>query len=673
MNHMARNQCSFCEGVNEADSQFCVHCGNRLSEGGGDRPPTVLREGAFLRDFQIVRLVGEGGMGQVYEAVHPLTGARVAIKHMVPSLSDNDTVRLRFIEEARTMTLFNHPAVVPIQQFFVEDGRFFLVMKYIDGVTLEEVIDQGTRDGRPAAFQQIIDIGVPIAQALHHLHTLRTEQKVLDENGVSVTRRIRGVIHRDVKPSNILIERKSQDVYLTDFGVAKAIGRERMTKLGGVVGTYEFMSPEQVRGGTIGPASDQYSLAATLYNLSVGRVPFPQTTEGGYDVMDGHVRMAPPPPCQFRSDLPEGIQAVLLRALSKTPGDRFPDCRAFGDALGAALSDKAALLPTPRPPRTTGPLHRDPGVPTPAESRSGLGWMIGGIAAAGLALALILLVATGSKKDATQRSPAAVATKDWAPAKRASGEGGGEQRTAAVDAEAELRKLRQENQERELLAERARLQAERARLEAEKSEQERIAAEVQRAAAAARRKAAKEAAREEQARKEADARAAQKEMEARRARETLTYVEISRPPSEYEKRHYFEYAPGREAEFIWDNDDYSNAMGIQVRDKASQKILVDVEQDTCDPGNHHPTTYTLDLDGDGIIELLVGDANCYARDSRFWWWNLYKGDSNLSYRLVASRRFTHQREENDWGIEAVTPQVICSGACNLYINGGLFY
>ena len=354
--------CSFCNGSNEEDSVFCVHCGNRLAGQDDGAGAAVLSTGSFIREYRIVRLLGEGGMGQVYEGVQPLTGARVAIKRMNPGLSDNDAVRQRFIEEARVMTLVNHPSIIPIHQFFVESGRFFLVMKFVEGENLEDVILRSAREGQPFPIDRAVEIGAQLASALYHLHILEARQEILDESGQSVIRTIQGVIHRDVKPANILLE-TGGGVYLTDFGIAKAVGRERMTRIGGVVGTFEYMSPEQVQGTTVGPASDQYSLAVTIYNLLAGRVPFPQETDGGFDAMEGHMRRDAPPPSQFRPDIPKGVQNALLKALAKDPEERYENCTAFGDALRsgvgtgpetgrAASSDETVAVPagTPRSP-----------------------------------------------------------------------------------------------------------------------------------------------------------------------------------------------------------------------------------------------------------------------------------------------------------------------------------
>ena len=346
-------QCSFCGGMNEANSVYCIHCGNSLAgEGRKKTDCSTLRHGSLVREFKVIRLVGEGGMGQVYEAVHSMTGARVAMKRMSPTLSSDEGVRRRFIEEARVMTLLDHPSTVGINQFFVEDGRFFLVMKFVDGHGADALVDDYRAKGRFMPVRQAVAIAVQTASALNYMHSINTEQEVVGEDGGAVVRKIRGVIHRDVKPANIMID-KAGGAYLTDFGIAKAVGREKMTKVGGVVGTFEYMSPEQVQGEeSIGPACDQYSLAVTLFQLLTGRVPFEQRTDGGFDAMEGHVHKIPPAPSSFRPEIPGALDAVLKRALAKNPVDRFPDCASFGQALSDSLEGETSEVedgPTRKP------------------------------------------------------------------------------------------------------------------------------------------------------------------------------------------------------------------------------------------------------------------------------------------------------------------------------------
>jgi len=388
--------CSFCAGENEENSVYCIHCGNSLAgDDGGAGDDSRLPPGSQVREFKIVRLVGEGGMGQVYEAVHAMTGARVAVKRMSPTLSADEGVRRRFIEEARVMTLLDHPGIVGINQFFVENGRFFLVMKFIDGKGADDLVDDFRAKGQFMPVPEAVGIAAQTASALNYMHSVETEQEVADENGQIARRKIRGVIHRDIKPANIMVD-KQGGAFLTDFGIAKAVGREKMTKVGGVVGTFEYMSPEQVQGEEgVGPASDQYSLAVALFQLLTGTVPFEQKTDGGFDAMEGHVHKTPPAPSSFRPEVTSALDAIVMQALAKNPADRFPDCAAFGQALKGALEGKAPVQravpsPTPVPGLTT--------VPGPTGKPVGLYIGIGIGIVALVTLVLVLAIGSGGKK-----------------------------------------------------------------------------------------------------------------------------------------------------------------------------------------------------------------------------------------------------------------------------------
>ena len=341
-------QCPFCGASNEHDASYCIHCGSSMEHGnarGADA--AVLAPGTVIREFRIVKLLGEGGMGLVYEAVHVFTGAKVAVKRMLPGLSQDPQLRQRFIWEARVMAICKHSGLVDIKQLFVEGGRFFLVMQFLAGQTAEDIVLSQRNQGHQLDLREAVDIVAQVALALQHMHDLDEEIEVPDEQGVMELRRIQGVVHRDVKPGNIMVDASGR-ACLMDFGIAKAQGGETMTRIGGVVGTYEYMSPQQIQGETVTFASDQYSLAVSLYMMLTGEVPFPQKTSGGFDAQEGHVRKPPPPPRSARSDIPEALNNVILKALAKEPDQRFPSCRAFAEALRDALQGKSVPVPPTR-------------------------------------------------------------------------------------------------------------------------------------------------------------------------------------------------------------------------------------------------------------------------------------------------------------------------------------
>ena len=462
--------CPFCGASNEPDASYCIHCGNTLEEGAaGMADAAVLTPGSIIREFRIVRLVGEGGMGQVYEAKHTFTGARVAVKRMLPGLSQDPQLRQRFIWEARVMAICTHPGLVDIMQLFVEGGRFFLVMKFLEGDSAEDKVASSVDQGLLPDLREAVDIVSQVCSALQHMHDLDEEIEVPDADGRMVQRRIRGIVHRDVKPGNIMVDSAGQ-ACLMDFGIAKAQGGETMTRVGGVVGTYEYMSPQQIQGEEVGASSDQYSLAVTLYMMLTGAVPFPQQTSGGFDAQEGHVRKPPPPPRSVRGDIPESLSNVILKALAKDPKDRFPSCRDFGAALQRAIGGEA-VVPPPPPHRT---VQEDwhggvPGAGTFDDVPPPSGfpvWLLAGLGALVLVLVVVLGVMwLGGKEPAEERKSVAQTPAPIGGFKPA----GGEEARRLAEEKRRLEEERRKNQEeaRSLAEQRKSVEEERRRGEEE--------------------------------------------------------------------------------------------------------------------------------------------------------------------------------------------------------------
>ena len=334
--------CPYCREVIKAGAIRCKHCQATLDEasspvtpmptGGtdGDVIPAwaagtgAIPTGTEIGNYRVIRLLGAGGMGEVYLAEHTYTGQKVALKAVHTGLMSDQSVRRRFLEEGRVMADLRHPGIVTLYNFFEEQGRFFLVLEYVEGMTLGERLKGG-----PLAAGEASRICCEVLSALQYAHT-----------------RPDPVIHRDIKPANIMLAEDGR-VVVMDFGIAKALGREKLTKTGGAIGTYEYMSPEQVQGGALAVTSDLYSVGIVLYQMLTGVVPFPQETDSGFEVMRAHVDI-PPPPLSFRCpDVPLGLQAVLDRALVKDPGKRHPDAASLSRAVDVASQSKAAHAPLP--------------------------------------------------------------------------------------------------------------------------------------------------------------------------------------------------------------------------------------------------------------------------------------------------------------------------------------
>jgi putative two-component system response regulator len=273
------------------------------------RAAVNLREGAALGRYRITELIGRGGMGTVYKAYHPDLDRFVAIKVLPDDLAEDLNCLKRFQMEAATVARLKHPNILSVFDFGDEDGVPFLVLELVQGGTLEDRL-QGPMD-----LQEVVCLLGPIASALDYAHS-------------------EGVVHRDIKPSNILIHRDGTPT-LADFGLAK-IGHLalKLTRAGNVLGTPEYMSPEQVTDEDIGPASDRYSLAVVAYEMLTGRVPFRAHTPVA--VLMAHLQATVPPPHELAGELSAHLEDALRRGLAKNPADRYPTAIQFVAALAPA-------------------------------------------------------------------------------------------------------------------------------------------------------------------------------------------------------------------------------------------------------------------------------------------------------------------------------------------------
>jgi hypothetical protein len=273
--------------------------------------------GTRLGKYEIRAEIGRGGMGAVYKGYDPALDRYVAVKVLAPHLVWEKESVERFVREARSAAKLKHPGIVTIYDVGQEGGWYYFVMEYLEGEMLTEAIEQRG----PLPPDEAVRILRPLADALDYAHH-------------------RGLVHRDIKPSNVHIGLE-RHITLTDFGIARAAQESRLTATGTIVGTPEYMSPEQVRGLTADARSDQYSLAVVAYEMLSGRVPFEADSTLALLHM---VAYEPPPPIhEVRADLPVGVQTVLARALAKQPGDRYATARAFVDALERAMAGEEVV------------------------------------------------------------------------------------------------------------------------------------------------------------------------------------------------------------------------------------------------------------------------------------------------------------------------------------------
>ncbi|MFE7746936.1 serine/threonine-protein kinase [Nocardia sp. NPDC057455] len=286
----------------------------------------MLHTGEVFAGYTIERLLGRGGMGSVYLARHPRLPRFTAMKLLNPELFDDKEIRARFEREADLVARLDHPNIVTVFDRGVEGERLWICMRYIDG-TDAAALDAWTLPPRRAT--QII---AATAEALDFAHS-------------------RGVLHRDVKPANILLERVEggqERVFLSDFGIARLRDDTgRLTQTGTFTATLAYAAPEQLSGAPLDHRADQYSLACTLFRLLTGTVPFDATNPVA--VIQGHLNAAPPSVSRLRPGLPVALDGVLAKAMAKHAADRFDSCAEFAAAAWQALNAPAAPWPPPPP------------------------------------------------------------------------------------------------------------------------------------------------------------------------------------------------------------------------------------------------------------------------------------------------------------------------------------
>jgi predicted Ser/Thr protein kinase len=296
--------------------------------------------GRVLAGHRIDALIGEGGMGVVYRASHLQLRRTVALKVLPPSLTADREYRHRFEREAAIAASLEHPNVVPIYDAGYANGVLYLSMRFVDGEDLSAVLQ---RHGR-LDVEPLCDLLEPVADALDAVHAA-------------------GLVHRDVKPGNILISRSGRrHVYLCDFGIAKAAaGGRELTAAGQYMGTVHYSSPEQIEGRWVDGRSDQYGLACLAFRALTGQVPYPRPETAA--VIYAHLAADPPRPSLRRPDLPTAVDAAVAKATAKQPERRFATCTDFIAALRAAAQPR----PTPRPRRPLPPTLPlpEPGLAAP--------------------------------------------------------------------------------------------------------------------------------------------------------------------------------------------------------------------------------------------------------------------------------------------------------------------
>jgi eukaryotic-like serine/threonine-protein kinase len=302
--------------------------------------------------YRLIAPLGEGGMATLWRAVDEQLDREVAVKLLRPQYSSDTAFTARFKQEARSAGSLAHPNIVPVYDYGTEgeDQSQYIVMQLVEGQDLSTIL----RERQRLSTDDAVRVAIGVASALEAAHR-------------------RGIVHRDVKPGNILIT-DDGDVKVTDFGIARAVSEASMTVTGTTLGSVHYFSPEQARGDEVTGRSDVYSLGIVLYEMLTGRRPFEGDSAAGVALK--RLNEDPPPPSRFQP-IPAGLEAIIMRALERDPARRFPDAGSFAEALrvwqknpdamppGVAAVGVATAFGSPPPPAAPVPASGEPTVYVP--------------------------------------------------------------------------------------------------------------------------------------------------------------------------------------------------------------------------------------------------------------------------------------------------------------------
>ena len=286
-------------------------------------------DGTPFGRYRLIELLGRGGMGEVWRAFDTETQRVVALKLLPPHLASDPQFEQRFRREAFAAAGLANPHIVPIHYFGEIDGRLYVDMRLIEGRDLETILADGPLEPDRAVW--IVD---QVASALHAAHRI-------------------GLVHRDVKPSNILVA-EDDFAYLIDFGIARAVGETKLTGTGNVIGTWAYLAPERLTSGQVDPRADIYALTCVLHECLTGSQPFPSTSLE--QQIAAHVSKPPPRPSALRDTVPTQLDQVIAKGMAKDPDERYSTTREMAKAARAAITD-----PIGRPIETPNYFQRDTG------------------------------------------------------------------------------------------------------------------------------------------------------------------------------------------------------------------------------------------------------------------------------------------------------------------------
>lgn len=330
--------------------------------------PRTPAPGQTFGIYAIDSLLGRGGMGTVYLATDERLGRRVALKVLAPELAGDDDFRARFLRESKLAASLDHPNVIPIYDAAEIDGVLYLAMRYVDGPSLHTLL----RARGALTPEEAIRIAEQIGGALDAAHAA-------------------GLVHRDVKPANVLLAEPGSHAYLCDFGLAKQMSEAGATRTGVFLGTVDYCAPEQIEGRPVDGRADLYALGGVLFHCLTGRPPYSRDTE--FAVLQAHLSDPPPAASSLRPELPRPVDAVLAKALAKDPGARHASASELVSDVRLAFEEPVEAATRAAPVEITVPRDEEPTRATPTavidapRARSRRAW------AAAAALAGVLIAA----------------------------------------------------------------------------------------------------------------------------------------------------------------------------------------------------------------------------------------------------------------------------------------
>ncbi|MBI4903553.1 MAG: protein kinase [Acidobacteria bacterium] len=356
----------------------------------------AYQPGERVGDYEVVSVLGAGGMGKVYKVRNVISDRMEAMKVLLPDFQENPELADRFIREIKVQGSLSHPNIAQLHTAMRNNNELLMLMEFVEGTSVDQMLKQG-----PLAAAKAAGIAIQVLQALSYAHS-------------------RGVVHRDIKPANIIVTAEGK-AKLLDFGIARMKADRRLTQTGVTLGSLYYMSPEQIQGAELDGRSDLYSLGIALYEMVTGKRPFDATSD--FSIMAAHLHQDPVPPIQHDPTLPPVLNDIILMAASRDAARRFQTAEAFGVALtnmlrepGAATALQGSPVPPPAKTKPVGAAQPAPAMAAARKSNRALYMAVGSLVTVAVIVigALQLPKFLGARADEQTQAPAQPAAADVA-------------------------------------------------------------------------------------------------------------------------------------------------------------------------------------------------------------------------------------------------------------------